>query len=63
MAKNLAHLIEALQRLPEDIRWTVLLADVSQLEHKDVAAVLGIPEGTVKSRVFRGRRICLRWRR
>jgi RNA polymerase sigma-70 factor, ECF subfamily len=49
--------IDALRRLPEDIRWTVLLADVSQLEHRDVAAVLGIPAGTVKSRVFRGRRM------
>lgn len=49
--------IDALQRLPEEIRWTVLLADVSQLDHKEVAVVLGIPEGTVKSRVFRGRRM------
>jgi RNA polymerase sigma-70 factor, ECF subfamily len=49
--------IDALQHLPEDIRWTVLLADVSQLDHKEVAVVLGIPEGTVKSRVFRGRRM------
>jgi RNA polymerase sigma-70 factor, ECF subfamily len=49
--------IDALQRLPEEIRWTVLLADVSQLDHKEVAEVLGIPIGTVKSRVFRGRQM------
>ena len=49
--------IDALKRLPEDIRWTVLLTDVSQLDHKEVATVLDIPAGTVKSRVFRGRQM------
>jgi RNA polymerase sigma-70 factor (ECF subfamily) len=48
-------IINALQELPEDIRWTVLLADVQGLEHKDVAQVMQIPVGTVKSRVHRGR--------
>ena len=47
--------IDALQRLPEEIRWTLLLADVEQMDHAEAAGVLGVPVGTVKSRVHRGR--------
>ena len=50
-----AAVIDALQRLPEDIRWTLLLADVQGQDHKDVAKVLEVPVGTIKSRVHRGR--------
>lgn len=50
-------IIGALQHLPEEIRWTILLVDVQQMELKDAAKVLGIPTGTVKSRVHRGRRM------
>jgi RNA polymerase sigma-70 factor (ECF subfamily) len=47
--------IEALQKLPEDIRLTLLLVDVEQLEHADAARILDVPVGTVKSRTQRGR--------
>jgi len=47
--------IGALRSLPKDIRWTLLLADVEQLDYSEVAAVLDVPVGTVKSRVHRGR--------
>ena len=47
--------IDALAELPEEIRWTLLLADVQQMEQRDVAEVLGVPVGTIKSRVHRGR--------
>ena len=47
--------IEALQKLPEEIRWTLLLVEVEQMDHEDAAKVLGVPVGTVKSRAFRGR--------
>jgi RNA polymerase sigma-70 factor (ECF subfamily) len=47
--------IEALKSLPEEIRWTLMLADVEQLDQARVAEVLGVPVGTVKSRVHRGR--------
>jgi RNA polymerase sigma-70 factor (ECF subfamily) len=50
-----AAVIDALQQLPEDIRWTLLLADVHGSDHKEVAKVLDVPVGTVKSRVHRGR--------
>jgi len=47
--------IDALKKLPEEIRWTLLLVDVQGIDHAEAAAVLGIPAGTVKSRAFRGR--------
>jgi RNA polymerase sigma-70 factor (ECF subfamily) len=49
------HVIQALQRLPEEIRWTLLLVDVEGMDHADTAKILGIPVGTVKSRAHRGR--------
>jgi RNA polymerase sigma-70 factor (ECF subfamily) len=48
-------LIDGLLELPEEIRWTLLLVDVEGLEMKDAAGVMGIPTGTVKSRLHRGR--------
>ena len=47
--------IESLHKLPEEIRWTLLLVEVEQIDHEDAAKVLGVPVGTVKSRAFRGR--------
>jgi RNA polymerase sigma-70 factor (ECF subfamily) len=47
--------IDALQALPEEIRWTLLLVNVIGLDHEAAAAALGVPAGTVKSRAFRGR--------
>ena len=48
-------IIAALQLLPEEIRWTLLLVDVEQLDHAAAAAVLDVPVGTIKSRAHRGR--------
>lgn len=47
--------IEALHTLPEAMRFTLLLADVEQIDHAEVARILDVPAGTVKSRVHRGR--------
>ena len=44
-------------RLPEDYRNAVVLSDIQGLRYAEIAEILGIPEGTVKSRLFRGRRI------
>jgi RNA polymerase sigma-70 factor (ECF subfamily) len=46
----------ALQTLPEDHRTVVLLCDVEQWGWEEAASVLGVPVGTVKSRLFRARR-------
>lgn len=45
----------ALQKLSPDLRETVILRDVEELEYKEIAEVLSVPEGTVKSRLNRGR--------
>lgn len=45
----------ALAALPEDMRAAVLLRDVEGLDYKEISDALGIPMGTVESRIFRGR--------
>jgi RNA polymerase sigma-70 factor (ECF subfamily) len=47
----------ALAALPAEFRAAVVLADVEGLGLQTVAEALGIPVGTVKSRVFRGRKL------
>lgn len=44
-----------LQKLSPDLREAVILRDLQELEYREIADVLGIPEGTVKSRINRGR--------
>ena len=46
---------EALQQLPEDLRVAVVLYDIEGQSYKDIAEILEIPEGTVKSRIHRAR--------
>jgi RNA polymerase sigma-70 factor (ECF subfamily) len=45
----------ALDSLPDEFREVLLLVDVQELNYREVAGVLDIPIGTVKSRVSRGR--------
>jgi RNA polymerase sigma-70 factor, ECF subfamily len=45
----------ALSQLPEEFREAVLLVDVQELNYQEVAEILEVPLGTVKSRVSRGR--------
>lgn len=47
----------ALGELPTDFRAAIVLADIEGMSLPEVAEVLGVPVGTVKSRLFRGRRI------
>ena len=47
---------EALGGLPEDFRAAVVLRDVCRLDYAEIAEVLEIPPGTVRSRIARGRR-------
>jgi len=49
--------VAAIQALPGEYRSAVMLSDVQGMRYAEVAQVLGVPEGTVKSRLFRGRRI------
>jgi RNA polymerase sigma-70 factor (ECF subfamily) len=45
----------ALQKLSPELRETVILRDLEEMEYKEIAEVLNVPEGTVKSRLNRGR--------
>jgi RNA polymerase sigma-70 factor (ECF subfamily) len=45
----------ALSRLSPDLREPVILRDLEEMEYKEISNVLSIPEGTVKSRLNRGR--------
>ncbi len=45
----------ALAELPEDFRAVVVLRDLCQLDYAEIAEVLDIPAGTVRSRIARGR--------
>jgi RNA polymerase sigma-70 factor (ECF subfamily) len=45
----------ALAALPEDFRVPVVLRDVADLDYAEIAAILDVPVGTVKSRIARGR--------
>lgn len=49
--------IDALTELPDDQRLTLYLVDVEQLDHREVAQVMGVPVGTIKSRASRARAI------
>ena len=50
----------AIDALPEEYRTAVVLSDIHELRYAEIARILDIPEGTVKSRLFRGRRILQR---
>lgn len=50
-----ALLRRALDELPPALRSAVLLRDIRELSYQEIAEQLGLPEGTVKSRINRGR--------
>ena len=54
--KEIAKMVqEALTRISPELREAVILRDLQDLDYKEIAQVLRIPEGTVKSRISRGR--------
>jgi RNA polymerase sigma-70 factor (ECF subfamily) len=53
-------IVRAIDSLPDEYRTAVVLSDIQELRYAEIAQILGIPEGTVKSRLFRGRRLLQR---
>lgn len=50
-----AQVQQGIDKLPEDLRTCVILRDIEELSYADIVDLLKIPEGTVKSRINRGR--------
>jgi RNA polymerase sigma-70 factor (ECF subfamily) len=48
---------EALNNVPEPFRATLIIVDVEDQSYESAAEVLGVPIGTIRSRLFRGRRL------
>jgi RNA polymerase sigma-70 factor, ECF subfamily len=49
--------VEAIDDLPDDFREVLVLSDLGDLKYAEIAEVLDIPVGTVKSRLFRARKL------
>jgi RNA polymerase sigma-70 factor (ECF subfamily) len=49
--------LKALEAVPVDFRTVVVLSDIEGFAYKEIADMVGIPVGTVMSRLFRGRRL------
>jgi RNA polymerase sigma-70 factor (ECF subfamily) len=49
--------LAALDQLPEQFRSVIILADVQEFSYKEIQGMLGIPIGTVMSRLSRGRKL------
>lgn len=50
-----AQVQEGIDKLPSDLRTCVILRDIEELSYQEIVDLLQIPEGTVKSRINRGR--------
>ena len=46
---------EGIDKLPSDLKTCVILRDIEEMSYQEIVDVLRIPEGTVKSRINRGR--------
>ena len=46
---------DALQKLSPELREAVILRDLQDMDYREIAQILKVPEGTVKSRINRGR--------
>ncbi len=56
VARELERMVQAaLTRVSPELREAVILRDLQDMDYKEIAQVLHIPEGTVKSRISRGR--------
>lgn len=49
---------QAIRQLPDSMREVIVLIDIEELDYAEVASVLNIPLGTLKSRIWRARALC-----
>jgi RNA polymerase sigma-70 factor (ECF subfamily) len=54
------HVKQALERVPEEFRLAVVLADLEDFSYREIADIMECPIGTVMSRLYRGRRMLQR---
>lgn len=54
---DIKDVVKALDDLPEEYRVAVTLCDLEEMTYESASEALGVPIGTIRSRVFRGRRI------
>src|SRR2546427_7907102 len=59
-AQQSAHIAEQLRALPTEFRETLVLREIEDLSYREIADVLGVPIGTVMSRLARGRALLQR---
>ncbi|WP_158409171.1 RNA polymerase sigma factor [Fimbriimonas ginsengisoli] len=50
-------ILRELDRLPEEYRIAVALCDIEELSYEEAADAIDVPVGTIRSRLFRGRRL------
>jgi RNA polymerase sigma-70 factor (ECF subfamily) len=55
LARGQEDVLRALDRLPEPFRNAVVLRDMQDFTYEEIASILGVPIGTVMSRIHRGR--------
>jgi len=53
--EQVGRLLESVDRLDESLKSVIVLRDFEQMDYQGMAEVLGVPVGTVKSRLFRAR--------
>ena len=49
--------VQAIERLPEEFRLAVIMADIEDKSYKAIAEAMDCPMGTVMSRLYRGRKL------
>ncbi len=58
---DVAAVRRAIEALPEPFRESIVLRELEELSYREVAAITGVPIGTVMSRLARGRDLLARW--
>lgn len=53
--EEVQRLRQALAQVPQDFREVLVLKDIDELSYEQISELLGIPLGTVRSRLFRAR--------